>query len=210
MSGNRVIIIEPSEIIRLGMTALLQNHAPGYEVLTMENTDPQIEQHFLDECSVMIVNPAAPENSDERLKQLRQDAINHNFKLFALVYAYFDEHLLSLFDEVIYINDNEPEILDKLKRQQTQTNETYLLDENTSLSQRELDVIRLVALGYSNREIAEDLFISIHTVISHRKNITAKLGIKSAPGLTIYAVINKLISPDDFKKTSGLRRPVQL
>jgi DNA-binding CsgD family transcriptional regulator len=67
--------------------------------------------------------------------------------------------------------------------------------------QRELDVVRLVASGKSNREIAEELFISIHTVISHRKNITTKLGIKSVSGLTIYAVINKLIGTDDFNRT---------
>ena len=89
----------------------------------------------------------------------------------------------------------------KLKKLLSVSREPTLLDENTSLSQRELDVIRLISVGYSNREIAEELCISIHTVISHRKNITTKLGIKSAAGLTIYAVINKLISSDDFTKT---------
>lgn len=61
------------------------------------------------------------------------------------------------------------------------------------LSEREKEVLKLVAQGYANKEIAALLFISVHTVISHRKNITEKLGIKSIPGLTVYAILNKLI-----------------
>jgi DNA-binding CsgD family transcriptional regulator len=61
------------------------------------------------------------------------------------------------------------------------------------LTEREIDVIKLVAGGKTNKEIAEELFISIHTVISHRKNITEKLGIKSISGLTVFAILNNLI-----------------
>ncbi len=71
--------------------------------------------------------------------------------------------------------------------------EEQLIDEQEGLSARETDVLRLVAQGFSNKEIAEKLFISIHTVMSHRKNITEKLGIKSISGLTVYAIINNFI-----------------
>ncbi len=64
------------------------------------------------------------------------------------------------------------------------------------LSAREVEVLILVAQGFKNKEIAERLHISLTTVISHRKNITDKLGIKSAPGLTIYAVLNGYIDAD--------------
>lgn len=64
------------------------------------------------------------------------------------------------------------------------------------LSAREVEVLILVAQGLKNKEIAERLHISLTTVISHRKNITDKLGIKSAPGLTIYAVLNGYIDAD--------------
>ncbi len=65
--------------------------------------------------------------------------------------------------------------------------------EKEGLSAREIDVLRLVALGHSNKEIADKLFISTHTVMSHRKNITEKLGIKSISGLTVYAILNDFI-----------------
>lgn len=64
-----------------------------------------------------------------------------------------------------------------------------------SLSQREIDVLRLVALGYINKEIADELSISLNTVLTHRKNITAKLGIRSASGFSFYALMNGLIDP---------------
>ncbi len=61
------------------------------------------------------------------------------------------------------------------------------------LSEREKDVLIQVVNGLSNKEIAEKLFISPHTVMSHRKNITKKLNIHSTAGLTIYAISNGLI-----------------
>ncbi|MCX6120832.1 MAG: LuxR C-terminal-related transcriptional regulator [Ignavibacteriales bacterium] len=62
------------------------------------------------------------------------------------------------------------------------------------LSSREIEVLQLVACGFLNKEIADQLSISLHTVISHRKNITRKLQIKTVAGLTIYALLNGLIS----------------
>lgn len=61
------------------------------------------------------------------------------------------------------------------------------------LSQREQEVLKLIAQGKINKEIADILCISINTVITHRKNISTKLGIKSAQGLSLYALMNGLI-----------------
>jgi DNA-binding CsgD family transcriptional regulator len=71
------------------------------------------------------------------------------------------------------------------------------IPNNNMLSSRETDILKEVAMGYSNKEIAERLFISINTVITHRKNITEKLGIKTISGLTVYALLNQLILPEN-------------
>lgn len=65
-----------------------------------------------------------------------------------------------------------------------------------NLTPREREVLVLLVQGLINKEIADRLHISLTTVISHRKNITEKLGIKSISGLTIYAVMNGFIDAD--------------
>ncbi len=66
-------------------------------------------------------------------------------------------------------------------------------DNNGDISARESEIVKYIAKGNTNKQIAKLLFISPHTVITHRKNITNKLGIKSVSGLTIYAILNNLI-----------------
>lgn len=66
-------------------------------------------------------------------------------------------------------------------------------DSSTEISSREREVIKEIAAGKTNKEIAEALCISINTVITHRKNIAAKLGIKSASGISLYALMQGII-----------------
>lgn len=81
-------------------------------------------------------------------------------------------------------------ILDTIleKKQEGSINETCLSD-------REIDVIKLIAEKYSNQEIAQVLFISIHTVYTHRKNIMKKLNLKSPVELILYAMDKGIITP---------------
>ena len=72
-------------------------------------------------------------------------------------------------------------------------------DDQDALSQREKEIICCVVRGMTNKEIAEKLYISVHTVITHRRNITRKLQIHSAAGLTIYAIVNKLVELSEVK-----------
>lgn len=67
------------------------------------------------------------------------------------------------------------------------------------LSKREKDIIRGIAKGKANKEIAEELYRSVYTVATHRRNICAKLGIHSPAGLTVYAIINHLVDIDEVK-----------
>ena len=72
-------------------------------------------------------------------------------------------------------------------------------DGEGPLSEREREVIRLVAMGLSNKEIAERMFIAVNTVMTHRRNISRKLDIHAAAGLTIYAIVNGIINVEDVK-----------
>ena len=81
----------------------------------------------------------------------------------------------------------------------TAENGQYERNTEEIISEREKEIIRCVASGKSNKEIAEELFISPHTVATHRRNINAKLGIHSSAGLTIYAIIHNIIDAKEVK-----------
>jgi DNA-binding NarL/FixJ family response regulator len=69
---------------------------------------------------------------------------------------------------------------------------------SSELTQREKTIVRQVSLGLTNKQIAETLFLSTHTVTTHRKNISSKLGIKSVSGLTVYAIVNNIITIEEL------------
>lgn len=99
---------------------------------------------------------------------------------------------------VIETSDSKTLILDKIQG----VLDTLVPAQNNSdlfkLSPREKTIVRLVSLGYTNKQIAEELFLSVHTVITHRKNIGHKLGIKSVSGLTVYAIVNNIITIEEL------------
>ena len=70
------------------------------------------------------------------------------------------------------------------------------------ISKRESEIIVLISEGFTNTQIAEKLFLSSHTVNTHRKNIMSKLGVKNTAGIVMYAVKMNLISPNKFLFTS--------
>ncbi len=74
--------------------------------------------------------------------------------------------------------------------------------EPVLISKRESEIITLIAEGNTNTQIADQLFLSSHTINTHRKNIMSKLGVKNTAGIVMYAVKTNLISPNKFLFTS--------
>ena len=66
------------------------------------------------------------------------------------------------------------------------------------ITNREIDIIKLIAQGNTNKQIADQLFLSTHTVNTHRKNIMSKLGVNNTAGIVMYAVKENIVSPDKF------------
>jgi DNA-binding NarL/FixJ family response regulator len=104
------------------------------------------------------------------------------------------------FYDVIAYNEEEKSILKKTETWVAQLNRS---EEDRcisrELSKQEKKILTQLALGLTNKEIADKLFISAHTVMTHRKNITRKLGIKTVSGLTVYAILNKLVDVRDIQ-----------
>jgi DNA-binding NarL/FixJ family response regulator len=77
--------------------------------------------------------------------------------------------------------------------------------QDLGISEREVEIIKLISEGYINKEIAESLFISTHTVNTHRKNIMQKLGINNTAGIVLFAVKEGLVSPNEFLFSTGVK-----
>jgi DNA-binding CsgD family transcriptional regulator len=135
------------------------------------------------------------QNQAETLERLREKIPGASILLIETVPVVNEaEHYVTL---IIRASDSEESVLKNIKEFLSNAEiSTSKESANQSLSEREKEIVKLVALGRTNKEISDMLFISPHTVITHRKNITAKLQIKTIAGLTVYAILNGLISPD--------------
>ena len=191
-----VAVAETSLIIRGGLVNALKR-LPEMDIQTIEVTSKEGLQHCMDVHmpDVLIVNPQFEGWFD--LSSFKELYPNTKMKLVALVCNVVDTNQLKEYDERISLYDDLNVLSDKIA---TLLN---LHDDDGSdqdaLSQREREIIGCVVKGMTNKEIAEQLFISVHTVITHRRNITRKLQIHSAAGLTIYAIVHKLVELDEVK-----------
>lgn len=197
MEAIPVIIAEKSQLVRMGVTGIL--YQTGFTINIREVSDPlKLNAHLLKEKDfLLITGKAYLAGCPHEMINL----LNNRSKRFLLVYINDIPQSVSdvTYDETIEYADNEKTIYHKLEKTlQKLVKPNFSIRANDDISQREKEVLRLVALGMTNREIADRLFISAHTVITHRKNITAKLGIKTIAGLTVYAVMNKLISAEEL------------
>jgi DNA-binding NarL/FixJ family response regulator len=185
----KIVIIEPSILLRNGMISMLQQ-LNMIQLDVFEMTDVEQSKNILGRQNpdILIINPSAL--GTVSLSQIKKEANNSELKCIALQNSLCDHSALKAYDEVISIYDSAEQISDKLTRMMT---DPELDKRHESLTLREKEIIICIIKGMTNKQIAENLFLSTHTVISHRRNIAAKLQIHSTAGLTIYAIVNKLV-----------------
>ena len=192
---QKILLIEPSEIIAEGFRAIV-GKSPEFEITS---TLPNLA--FYNNISVkpdiIVINPTVI-NYDERF-DIRSYfcSNNENITIVALTSSNLEEGVMRQYDGCINIYDTTMRIIQKLQSAVEEAQQNPKNDHN-ELSSRERDILVAVAKGKTNKEIADEYNISIYTVISHRRNISRKLGINSIPGLTVYAIMNKLVDMSDF------------
>lgn len=187
-SNKRIVIIEPYAIIAQGLRLMIEE-IKGYEVSAIIADGHYIDRVVPLRPDIVIINPSLLDlkrrNDYDEMTQRLPGA-----SFAALVYQYVEPDTLRYFNVTIEISDSREKIAVKL-RQLMEAEERVV--ESTELSEREKEILVAVAKGLTNKSIAEQYHLSIHTVITHRKNLTRKTGIKSVSGLTVYAILNNLI-----------------
>ncbi|MBO5331516.1 MAG: response regulator transcription factor [Alistipes sp.] len=194
MRRFRVAIIEPSAIIAEGV-ATLAGRSGEFEVVYSGGDMRMLMERFaMVAPDVVIVGSQMVGANNQSLRVAYPELQNVTLALLSTTVC--DEEVMRQFDGVVNIYDGQAQIIRKLHAAVEQ-GETNPYSDSHDLSERERDVLILVAKGKTNKEIADELNISIHTVMSHRKNITHKTGIKSVAGLTVYALLNNLLDQND-------------
>jgi DNA-binding NarL/FixJ family response regulator len=193
MGKYRIVLIEPSEIVAAGIGAIIDKN-PEFTVVQTLNNPGYLNAGSRD-IDIIIINPAVSDYN-ERL-DIRSYLGGTEAAIVALTHSNYEENVLRQYDECIGIYDNAARIVQKLRSALESNVENPKSDIN-ELSGRERDILTAVAKGMTNKEIADAFNISIYTVISHRRNISQKLGINSIPGLTVCAIMNKLVDISDF------------
>ncbi|MDR3118034.1 MAG: helix-turn-helix transcriptional regulator [Mediterranea sp.] len=192
----RIGVAEASVIIRSGVAYALKR-LPNLKISPIELASPDA----LNDClrtqapHILFVNPTFGDFFD--VSRFKSDALGKGVRVVALVSSFIDTTLLNKYDDSVSIFDDLGVISEKISRLQ----HIESGDENPEVvSLREKEIIICVVKGMTNKEIADKLYLSIHTVITHRRNISRKLQIHSAAGLTIYAIVNKLVALSDIKE----------
>lgn len=195
MADCRVVIAEPSAVVAEGLRSILERQSDIAVVAVMNDLANAARLVTL-APDVVIVNPSLVDTRSR--SNIRGDFPQLDGSVFmAVAWGLWDEELLRRFDGVISVWDGAPQIVRKI-RAAVEQSAGQAGSVSYDLSEREREILVAVARGMTNKEIADLYSISIYTVISHRKNITRKTGIKSVSGLTVYAMLNNMIDGSEM------------
>lgn len=175
MRTRHIGILSSSPIINEGLTSILKKIEGGQVTCGPWEDDQQPE--------VVVTDPFRLSECPEGSKKV------------GILGGAVPKDLASKFDDTLTIYDEPADICGKVTSLlASETEET----RGNELSPREKEVILLVVKGFSNKEIASQMNVSVNTVMTHRRNIASKLKIHSPAGLTIFAIATGLVKMDDI------------
>lgn len=192
----KVVIADPSAIVGGGLERILDAD-PQYHVAgRFTDYHAFMDKVWQIKPDVILFNPVLV-SSHKRfsIKNLLKE--NREAVVLAVLYSWVSPEIVAEFDDAIDVFEPPEKILRKIhaaiERSASHANNDQQTNDAVELSDREKEILISVAQGLTNKEIAEKHNISIHTVISHRKNISRKTNIRTVSGLTVYAMLNNLL-----------------
>ncbi len=189
----RVLLADSSYLVRKGFITILNELKTVTQITEIAALSEMTEALQSTMPNMIIINTtlsSIPE-ADQLIKKHASDA--------SIIYTFNTPLPDDSNEKTLSVFDSKSILITKIRNQVKNIQQSIHQQENSEeLSEREKEVLKKVALGKTNKEVANELFISTHTVISHRKNITRKLGIKTVSGLTVYAILNQLINLEDI------------
>lgn len=196
--NKKVLLIIPSKIVARGIEAVLGEIGEFRVEGILSDLSHTSESKLRNmDADVIIIDPIVFDYVSRTSCRARL-AEHSDAAVVALKTIPMDDEQMKQYDAVVSMYDSPVSIVKKL-RESVALREDNPESEGPDLSLREKEILVCVAKGMLNKEIADYCNLSIHTVITHRKNITRKTGIKTVAGLTVYALLNNLIDPSSLE-----------
>lgn len=194
-----VIVVESSYLIQVGIDLLVQEMPQLVIIETFDGSEKNLSDKIQSKKpDVVLINPNILK---EKLIPLINKLNKNSICLVGLIDDNTPINYCSPFKYCLNITNDKYELLEILKKiagnRKTEQDSKLKISE---VSDREITILKQVVFGLTNQEIADKLFLSIHTITTHRKNITRKLGIKTVSGLTVYALMNKIVDLNDIEQ----------
>ncbi len=193
-SDTKILICAPQFLLGYGLKAILDFQYPDVRTELETSFERKMFRQLPEGLRVLVLDPFFTYSDANLLTQLRRQL--PEMGILALCSAPLDKLAEQYFDECIYPTQQRETIVKTVAQYLLEPREAR--SSTPQLTDRETEVLRQLVLGKTAKEIGKALYISEHTVTTHRKKISAKLGIKSVAGLTIYAISSKLILPTDL------------
>ena len=194
---NKTVIAEPSTMLRIGLEQLLRELPDAEVVFSTDNLNSLSARINALRPDILIVNPLLFDYAKRATLRAEFDQLS-NLRLVGLITSYIESQHQRQFSGIIELNDDFQRVKSTLNQVANSIQTDNDEPDTDPLSDREKDVLICLSKGLKNNEIADQLNISVHTVITHRKNIVRKTGIKSVAALTVYAILNNLIEEKDI------------
>ena len=186
-SNKKIAVVLPDTLLFLGLQSLFDNYFPEVEVCHLTSFKEVSQKQQNDSFSHYLTD------TDTFILHLDYFLPRRTMILQA------NAESLSLPTNMISTKQPLEQMIDQLEHWfSTDDAVATQTEKGKGLSEREINVLQQIVKGYTNKEIADHLSISLNTVLTHRKNITAKLGIKTVSGLTFYAMMNGIVSVEEI------------
>lgn len=188
-----VILVSPSEMVARGLEVVLGDSAEfRVEEIFHDLSRPVEARLRIVDPDIVIIDPTVFDFRSRKEGRGRLADICDSIVI-ALDVSGLTDDVLRQYDGSVSIYDRPDEVVRKVRSSMESKQTDSIVSDGGELSSREKEILVCVAKGMLNKEIADKLNLSIYTVITHRKNITRKIGIKTVAGLTVYALLNNLI-----------------
>ena len=222
MEKIKITIADSHFLSRKGLAVLLNEYTDFNLIAEALSTSDLLNQSKFYKPDLIIIDYTSVNFSLEGLQQIvkkypkakllaitelqSNEIISKGFKIGVISHLLKDCDQDEIIEAIYKTTKGEKFICGKIAnavlQEKTSGNSEYSC-QGMNISDREMEIITLIAEGYSNKEVADKLFLSTHTVTTHRKNIMNKLGVNNTAGLVLFAVRENLVSPNHFLFSSS-------